>query len=354
MIPMDKFLSEKRNLFRNHTSHHEFILPPNNRTDWNGVSKTKIHELHKWLRDIGSTPTWPSGDCVVGFDKLHQKTLTEVKIIPSGITNKAIDVNSTAELRLSEILAHRSQLCLYDEKWQKEKIIHFRGDIASGNRLLIHFYAYLFFADWKMDLWMKRFVRDNLRYADEIQCAAARVVEEIRRKAPSGVFDSFHIRRNDFRHKKLILSAEKIYSNVERVMTANSTIYIATDERNRSYFETFRKRHHQIFFLSDFNHLLVDLNTNLHGMVEQLILARSRVFVGCLSSTFSSFVNRLRGYYSTRDRLPGSETGSLPNSYYYAPLLSRRIMHTFTSFTKPIHSREFPVAWRNIDFDLKH
>lgn len=35
---------------------------------------------------------------------------------------------------------------------------------------------FLFFADWRHDLWTKRFVRDHLRYVDEIQCAAARVV----------------------------------------------------------------------------------------------------------------------------------------------------------------------------------
>jgi hypothetical protein len=37
----------------------------------------------------------------------------------------------------------------------------------------VHFYAFLFFEDWHTDLWVKRFVRDHLRYLDEIQCAAA-------------------------------------------------------------------------------------------------------------------------------------------------------------------------------------
>ena len=58
--------------------------------------------------------------------------------------------------------------------------------------------------DWRHDLWSKRFVRDHLRYSDEIQCAAARIVAAVRDRArrraaiphsnPEGLFDSFHIR----------------------------------------------------------------------------------------------------------------------------------------------------------------
>ena len=65
--------------------------------------------------------------------------------------------------------------------------------------------------DWKDDLWMKRFVRDHVRYIDEIQCAAARVVAAVRRRAREraksvdssysgrGDFDTFHIRRYVFK-----------------------------------------------------------------------------------------------------------------------------------------------------------
>ena len=77
------------------------------------------------------------------------------------------------------------------------------GDNQSGARLLSHFYALLFFEDWRHDLWVKRFVRDHIRYVDELQCAAARIVRDLREKArengdPNGEFDTFHIRRGDF------------------------------------------------------------------------------------------------------------------------------------------------------------
>jgi hypothetical protein len=71
--------------------------------------------------------------------------------------------------------------------------------------MLVHFYAFLFMEDWREDLWMKRFMRDHVRYTDEIQCAAARIVhamrEYVRSKEGSdskGEFDTFHVRRGDF------------------------------------------------------------------------------------------------------------------------------------------------------------
>jgi hypothetical protein len=52
-------------------------------------------------------------------------------------------------------------------------------------------------------LWSKQFVRDHLRYIDEIMCAAARVVQAVREKAKdwggaNALFDSMHVRRGDF------------------------------------------------------------------------------------------------------------------------------------------------------------
>jgi hypothetical protein len=41
----------------------------------------------------------------------------------------------------------------------------------AEHRLLQHHYAFAFFADTKMQSFYKRFVRDYMRYKDEIQCA---------------------------------------------------------------------------------------------------------------------------------------------------------------------------------------
>jgi hypothetical protein len=127
------------------------------------------------------------------------------------------------------------------------------GGDASGGRLLVHFYAFLFFENYHQDLWSKRFVRDHLRYIDEIQqCAAARIVHAVRQKAiengdPDGNFDTFHIRRGDFQYKDTRISTDQIYENTNDVLVKKPTIFIATDEKDMSFFEPLRKHYDLLF-----------------------------------------------------------------------------------------------------------
>jgi hypothetical protein len=88
---------------------------------------------------------------------------------------------------------------------------------------------YFIFKDWKQDLWSKRFVRDHLRYVDEIICAAARVVEAVREHARKnnqhnasqneGIYDSMHVRRGDFQYPPTQLPAEKLFNLSEGELT---------------------------------------------------------------------------------------------------------------------------------------
>jgi hypothetical protein len=86
------------------------------------------------------------------------------------------------------------------------------------------------------------------------------------------------------------------------------------------------------------------------GMVDQLVASRGRTFVGAYFSTFTGYINRLRGYHSQKDRLLGYEMGEL-NSYYYVPLAMKNDLRKYTPIRPPMWSREFPVAWRDIDHD---
>jgi hypothetical protein len=327
----------------------EPLTPPQNRTDWNGVSKVDIWELHRWLRSVGSTPYWSHKKCIVDFSPDLQR---ESYPMSRRSRNQPTPVNGSSTLRLAEVLAHRTKVCMYDREWQAVKVIHFTVDNASGTRLLIHFYAFLFSSDWTMDLWIKRFARDHLRYVDEIQCAAARIVAELRRLSPNNAFDTFHIRRGDFKGW-VRLSANEIYSNIEDVLTPNSSIYIATDEMNRSYFEP--------FFAAAPSLLLERLSTPDTRSQHQL--PRSRRTTRCCSWSplrrvlffhlFQFCESTARRYYSTRDKLPGYAEGTLPTSYYYAPLRKKNAMHSYKRLSRPFNGREFPVAWKNIDLNLE-
>ena len=82
--------------------------------------------------------------------------------------------------------------------------------------------------------------------------------------------------------------------------------------------------------------------------IDQLVASRSRVFFGCWFSTFTGYINRIRGYHSDRHKLPGFHQGII-DSYYYAPSLFKNRMREYWPISGAIYAREFPVSWRNID-----
>ena len=261
--------------------------------------------------------------------------------------------------------------------------------------MTVHFYAFLFFEDWREDLWMKRFMRDHVRYSDEIQCAAARVVEAMRQYArtkpnnPDGKFDTFHVRRGDFQFKRTRIEATEIYENVKDLLPDGSILYIATDERNKKFFDPLRQ-HYDIKFMDDFKDVLKGVNTNYFGMIDQLVASRGDKFFGCWHSTyvpggvfrccvlsswftlvcrlyrvchactrsrlpffflrsFTGFINRMRAYHAIKDKSPGYEQGVLPTSYYYVPQESRDVMRKYSVLHGAFFNREFPVSWKDID-----
>ena len=75
---------------------------------------------------------------------------------------------------------------------------------------------------------------------------------------------------------------------------------------------------YNVYFLDDFKHLFEDLNTNYYGMLDQLIASKGRTFIGTFHSTFTGYINRMRGYHSQKNKLEGYETGMI-RSYYFNP-----------------------------------
>ena len=116
----------------------------------------------------------------------------------------------------------------YDEKLQQAHHIHFPAD--GDHRVLQHHYAFAFFANPDMQSFYRRFVRDYMRYRDEIQCAGAELVAAVRADSlktdpsqgalpysfptpsptfiptltlsypPCGKYYALHIRRGDFQY----------------------------------------------------------------------------------------------------------------------------------------------------------
>jgi hypothetical protein len=316
------------------------------------------------LRTSAEIVKWNPDECLAAFPQSNRpddmealvglnKTMNRFPKMETFI-GKPNRVDASTEDRLKENRAERNKLCLYTPALQQAPWIHFatehKGEYA--NRLLVHFYAFLFFQDWRHDLWMKRFVRDHVRYIDEIQCAAARVVQGIRarvqqRKNGQTDFDTLHVRRGDFQYTVTRAEAEEIYEMTSKQIPDDTTVYIATDERKKTFFDPLKK-HYDVVFLEDFKHELQGVNTNYYGMIDQLVASRGRIFYGCWFSTFTGYINRLRGYHADDHQTPGYGMGVVP-SYYYA--LKDRYLHhqEFYPVKKSFYAREFPASWRLID-----
>ena len=247
-------------------------FPPGNRTNWDGED---LNPYKAYMRDVIYTPLWSPGSCLAAFPESGDpKDITDLTNMRDEIfkehaatgrqqfENNPTPVDAESSLRMKEALAHRRELCIYNEEMQQEPVLHFMCYHKKHVRLLTHFYTFLYFEDWKQQLWEHRFVRDHLRYLDELQCAAGRVVEELRKIAakevegnPDGLFDSVHIRRGDFQYKDTRLEADKLVEKSADVLHKGALLYIATDERKKDFFEPFKKDY-KLYYLDDFKHLV--------------------------------------------------------------------------------------------------
>jgi hypothetical protein len=361
IISMEEFLKREAMSGRlRHKETGEISFPPGNRTDWNGIKDAEKNILKEYLRNVTHTPTWRPGSCLAAFptsndakdiDDLYKMLESSLKTGSKSYYDNPTAVDSDSVSRMKEQLAGRKDLCVYDEEMQRAPVVHMMCYPKQHVRLLTHFYTFIFFEDWKQQMWEHRFVRDHLRYVDELQCAAARIVHalrEIARKQPNnsnGLFDSMHIRRGDFQFKETRLDAPQLLEKSKQWIPEQSAVFISTDERDKTFFDPF-KEHYDIYFLDDFKHLFPDMNTNLYGMLDQLVATKGRTFVGTYFSTFTGYINRMRGYHVNKIKGEGYELGKV-NSYFFTK--KHDVMNHYTSFDHPLFAREFPFAWRDID-----
>ena len=297
-------------------------------------------------------------------------------------------LNMTEMDRLVELSANRSELCLYTQQLQKEPVLHIPAEVLPLRletktkrvhipnkewkpRLLAHFYQFVFFANVHEELWLKRVMRDRLRYNNAIQCAAARVVAAIRHKIrtvhgrPDGLFHSMHIRRDDFQamFNKTEISAQQLFDQAtSQHFQEGDVVFVATDEKDKSFFRPLQQ-HYTLYFLDDFVHELGGTNDddtgtglwnnpNYYIMMDQLVAAQGQLFFGCWFSTFTGYIMRLRGYHSQFRRSLNYEQGILPTSYYYTPVYKMNQMTHYHPMVPPLWAREHSMAWRLLNRDV--
>ena len=240
-------------------------------------SPIDCEHLYEHLRNIGFQPPLEGDKQCFVFDKDHFEDK---------------EVSADTKERVARFCGKREEV-YYEKKYHTPKLIHWN----AGNklyRLLNHFYAFTFFTDPVMDNFYKRFVRDFLHYEDSIYCAAGKIVHALNKEGKEGNgWSSLHVRRGDLQYKKVKIPAEEWYQNTKEIWKEGEILFIATDERNKTFFDPI-KEHHQVRFLDDYWTManLGSLDSNFLGMIDTIVASHGRAFAGTWFSTFTGYINR--------------------------------------------------------------
>jgi len=95
-------------------------------------------------------------------------------------------------------------------------------------------------------------------------------------------------------------------------------------------------------FLDDYWDLaeLGKLDGNYMGMIDTIVASRGRVFAGTWFSTFTGFINRMRGYHGM----------SMMDSWY-SYLEKKEAVHEWKLVDEGRFAFEWPDCWIGIDTD---
>jgi len=308
-----------------------------------GCEKMKAHEkscfiLDKFLQEKGyQAQLKDMKNCLIFDENAFQRG-------PKAVTSPKIQKN------IKQFCGEREPL-YYGSEMHEPDILHFQTSSDDAYRILNHFYTVIYFTDPIVDNYYKRYVRDFIHYHQNIFCAAGKIVKALQvegiqrgfkiENEGSGGFSAMHVRRGDLQYKEVKISAEEWYNNTAKLWHEKEILYIATDEKNRAFFNPIAQ-HHDLRFLGDYWEKagLANLDPNFMGMVEIAVAARARIFVGTWHSTFSSYIMRMRGYYGM---------SKMSNYYSYRP--RRFIMHKWVFPSGNYAAREFQSAWLGIDGD---
>jgi len=302
--------------------------------------------LAKHLRQRGFQPEIkPEKNCFIFDQNVLKKTATT-----DTASAASESLSDEAHLAVDRFCGHERKPVFYDNHLQSVEWINW--DAGCGNsgddhmcyRLLQHFYTFLYFTDPKIDNYYKRFVRDFLHYNDEVYCAAWKVIQAVQKDADelNVPWSTWHVRRGDLQYKKVKIPASEWYENTKEVWRPGELLYIATDERNKKFFDPVKEKHHPVRFLDDYWEIagLSKLDSTYIGMVDTIVASHGRAFAGTWFSTFTGFINRLRGYLGK----------SMKNSWYsYLP--RKDVMIEFAYPGGNYYAREWPIAWLSIDSD---
>ncbi len=162
------------------------------------------------------------------------------------------------------------------------------------------FYSYQFYLDAELRRSVHRLL-ENMRPKPPFADLAKRVAADL------GSFNAVHMRRGDFKVTygvtTLDRQPEDAIEALDQIFDRNDPLVIVTDERDDPFFRPLTLAYPRHFFIdwhildayaADFTQLPQQDSLSL-AYLSQLVAAESKNFIGTMTSTFTSLIQRYRG-----------------------------------------------------------
>lgn len=169
------------------------------------------------------------------------------------------------------------------------------ADIIKLPPLLTPFYA-LLFTTAERRRQIVGYVHDHFRHYANVVSLAKEIATSL------GAFHAVQVRRTDFILHHPSVDTATILQQLTEVAPAGSTLVIATDDPDRRFFDPLSTRYTVQFGMDLIKQMAPShLPVNHFPCVEQNLCALAESFTGTRWSTFSAYINRLRGYHRIGD-----------------------------------------------------
>lgn len=272
------------------------------------------------------------------FFNLEKLNVTTVAAIPAGASVydvPAFEPDTTVIALedapdLSAFAGNRAMWWLPDEARD--------ADVIALPRLLTPFYSQIFGTPETRRRAVLH-IRDSVRHHTDVVDVARQIAGQL------GQFHAVVIRRNEFirAYPQSDIPAAQIMDVIAERAPAGSRLLIATDETDRRFFAPLAAKYRLAYARDWVAHARPDMDRYQLSCVVQNLCALAETFVGTRLSTFSAYVNRLRGYHDRADtsiRFTDGTHHRFPDDD--APAFSWQPSH---HRNLPLWGREFREGW---------
>ena len=191
----------------------------------------------------------------------------------------------------------RTSFITIDDNLQQVPALSFSG--GPGAQMLC-FYSYFFYLDRAAQLQAHDALL-RMKPKSEYAAFAKRIAEDL------GSFNAVHIRRGDFKVTKNVSTRDRtpaeVIEKLDPHFSRDDRLVVLTDEADDPYFDEIKASFRDHIFID--HHILENYDSEFQVLpahdsialayISQLVAAESRDFVGTMTSTFTSLIQRMRG-----------------------------------------------------------